>query len=79
MGAGDKKTQFTPSFEPIVDDVIGKAFSPGCVRSCPHPNVIKKYGIGGKANVSVYTCRMCRYVIKEQMMGGVRCGYMEQQ
>ena len=62
-----------------LDDVIGKTFSDGCVRSCPHPKVIAKYGTGGVANVSVYTCRKCRYVIKEQMIGGVRCGYMGEQ
>lgn len=78
MGAGDQKVQFTPSYEPILDDVIGKLFSPGCVRSCPHPKVIKRYGVGGKANVSVYTCRKCQYVEKV-MGGGVRCGYMGEQ
>lgn len=78
MGAGDKKVQSTPSYEPILDDVIGKLFSPGCVRPCPHPKVIKRYGVGGKANVSVYTCRKCRYVEKV-MGGGVRCGYMGEQ
>ena len=55
------------------DDVNGKLFSPGCVRSCPHPDVIKKYGTGGVANVSVYTCKKCRYVKKFPMHGGVGC------
>ena len=78
MGQGDQKPPFVPSYEPIRDDVIGKTFSPCCVRSCPHPGVISKYGVGGKANVSVYTCRKCRFVIKEKMFGGVSCGYTEQ-
>ena len=57
------------------DDVNGKLFSLGCVRSCPHPDVIKKYGTGGVANVSVYTCKKCRYVKKFPMHGGVGCEY----
>ena len=77
MGAGDKQAPFDPSYEPILDDVIGKMFSPGCVRLCPHPSVINRYGTGGKANVSVYTCRKCRYVVKHEMFGGVSCGYTQ--
>ena len=79
MGVGDKPIPFAPSYTPIRDDVIGEMFSPCCVRPCPHPNVISRYGTGGKANVSVYTCRKCRFVIKEKLFGGVRCGYMGQQ
>ena len=77
MGMGDKKQPFEPQNEPVRDDTNGKMFSHGCVRSCPHPGVIAKYGTGGIANVSVYTCRKCRYVIKHPMMGGVSCGYSE--
>lgn len=66
-------------YEPVRDDVIGKSFSPGCVRSCPEPHVIKRYGTGSQANVSVYVCRKCRYVIKHKWMGGVSCGYPEEQ
>ncbi len=75
MGSGDKKPPYEPKYAPIMDDVLGKMFSPGCVRSCPHPGVVSKYGIGGKANVSVYVCRKCRYVVKHKWMGGVSCGY----
>lgn len=66
-------------YDPIRDDVIGKRFSPGAVRPCPHPTVIAKYGVGGVCNVSVYTCRKCKYVKTYKWMGGVSCGYMEQQ
>ena len=63
------------NYEPIRDDVIGKRFYYGMVRSCPEPHVIKRFGIGGVANVSVYTCRKCRYVQKHPLHFGVTCGY----
>lgn len=75
MGMGDKRPQYQPSYEPVRDDVIGKMFSAGCVRSCPEPHVIKRYGIGGKANVSVYTCKKCRYHADHKWHGGVSCTY----
>ena len=61
------------SYEPIRDDVLGLRFDPVCMKACPHPGLINKYGVGGKANVSVYTCRKCRFVVKEY--GGVKCGF----
>ena len=76
MGMGDKKAQYTPSYEPVRDDVIGKMFSPCAVRSCQEPHVIKRYGVGGVANVSVWTCRKCKYVKTYKWHGGVGCGYM---
>ena len=78
MGMGDKKETFAPSYKTIRDDVNGFSFAPCCMQSCPHPNVISKYGVGGVAHVSIYTCRKCKFVIKEKLFGGVRCGYMEQ-
>lgn len=75
MGMGDSKKPFEPSYEPIRDDVIGKTFTPGSIRQCPEPHVIKRYGVGGICNVSVYTCRKCRYVINHKWFGGVSCGY----
>lgn len=78
MGMGDQKTPFVPFYDPVRCDVSGKRFSPGCIRSCPEPHVIAKYGIGGAANVSIWVCRMCKYHINEKWFGGVRCGYVEQ-
>lgn len=75
IGMGDQKPPFKPSYEPVRDDVIGKMFASGMVRECPEPHVRKRYGVGGVANVSVYTCRKCRYVKKYPMHGGVGCGY----
>ena len=75
MGMGDPKIPFRPSYEPVRDDVIGKMFSSCMVRQCPEPHVIKKYGVGGVANVSVWTCRRCRYVKTYKFHGGVGCGY----
>ena len=73
---GDKKPRYEPSYEPVRDDVIGKMFTPGAVRPCPEPHVIKRYGVGGVANVSVWTCKKCRYVKTYKWHGGVGCGYM---
>ena len=78
MGMGDKPKPFEPYYKPIRDDVIGKAFSSCAMRRCPHPKVQDKYGVGGVANVSVYTCRKCRYRIEYKLHGGVSCGYMGQ-
>ena len=62
---------------PKRDDVIGKTFSDCCVRSCPEPNVIKRFGIGGKVSVSVYTCRRCKYHTEHPSIGGVGCAYVD--
>ena len=76
MGMGDRKAPYTPSYEPVRDDVIGKMFGAGMVRSCPEPHVIRRYGVGGVCNVSVWTCKKCRYVQTYKWHGGVSCGYM---
>lgn len=78
MGEGDSKKQFSPDYAPIIDDTCGKPFYPGCMRRCPHPGVIAKYGTGGVCNVSVWTCRKCRFVVNHPMMGGVSCGFTSQ-
>lgn len=75
MGMGDKPKQFEPKRESIRDDVLGKEFYAGCIRSCPHPKVIERFGVGGRANVSVYVCRKCRYHEDMKWFGGVKCGY----
>jgi len=75
MGQGDKPVRYVPKRETVRDDVLGREFASVCMRSCPHPNVIKKYGVGGVANVSVYTCRKCRYVQKHPLHFGVTCRY----
>ena len=75
MGMGDKPKAFSPHHNTLRDDVIGRAFADCLMRSCPEPHVIKRYGTGGVANVSVYVCRKCRHHIDEKWFGGVRCGY----
>ena len=75
MGMGDSKLRFEPKYKPIMDDVLGKEFYAGCMRSCPHQKVIERYGVGGVCNVSVYVCKKCRHHIDEKWFGGVRCGY----
>ena len=52
---GRQQPAYEPEYEPIRDDVIGKLFAPCCVRSCPEPHVIARYGVGGVANVSQST------------------------
>lgn len=74
MGMVDKKIPYTPSYEPTRDDVNGKMF--GNVRQCPEPHVIKKFGVGGVANVSYWTCKKCRHRIEHQWHGGLGCGYV---
>ena len=75
MGMGDKPIPFKPSNAPVRDDVIGKSFAPCCMRSCPHPKVIQKFGLGGVANVSIYTCRRCKYHRTHKLHFGVSCAY----
>lgn len=74
MGMGDKKPPFVPEYKPVRDDVIGKLFH--STRRCPHPGVISKYGVGGIANVSAWTCKKCRYRVEYKYHGGVGCGYV---
>lgn len=61
--------------KPINDDVMGCAFNEICIRTCPHPQVIKKYGNFGVCHVSVYTCVKCKFVIRTPFCGAVGCGY----
>ena len=75
MEMGDKKIPYTPSHAAIRDDVIGKEFAACMMRSCPHPYVVKKYGTGGVANVSYWTCNKCKYKIKFRYHGGLGCDY----
>lgn len=76
MGMGDRPKPFEPYHKAIRDDVIGKAFSSCAMRSCPHPKVINKYGVGGVCMVSIYTCRRCKHRVEYKYHGGVSCGYM---
>lgn len=71
---GDKKIPYVPSYEPIFDDILRKTFAPVLMRKCPNEAVIKRYGTGGIANVSIYVCKKCRYGIKHEMMGAWSCG-----
>lgn len=75
MGMGDKKIPFVPSYEPIRDEVIGKSFAPCCIRACPHPKVIERFGVGGVAHVSIYTCKRCEHHTEFKFHGGVGCAY----
>ena len=74
MGMGDKKVPYSPPYEPIRDDVCGKMFRSDMVRQCPEPHVVKKYGVGGVANVSVWTCRRCKHRVEFKWQGGIACG-----
>lgn len=75
MGMGDKRKPFEPVHPYILDVVRGQRFAECAMRSCPHPAVIRKYGVGGEANVSIYTCKKCKYSKRFQFYGGVDCTY----
>ena len=75
MGMGDKKIPYSPKYAPIRDDVIGKEFAVVMMRSCPVPKVIERYGTGGVCNVSIYTCRRCRYKVTTPFCGALGCSY----
>ena len=75
MGMGDKPKPFTPAHHRTRDDVIGREFVECAMRSCPHPKVIEKFGVGGVANVSIYTCKRCRHHEEVPFVGGIKCGY----
>ena len=75
MGMGDKPREFSPFYKTLRDDVNGKYFADCLMRQCPEPHVINRYGVGGKVNVSVYTCRKCKYRKEFKMHGGVSCTY----
>lgn len=75
MGMGDKPAKYVPKRNTIRDDVIGKEFAACCVRSCPEPHVIERFGIGGVANVSIYTCKRCKHRIEYKLHFGLGCGY----
>lgn len=59
----------------VRDDVIGVRFPRDAVRSCPHPAVIKRYGTGGVANVSAWTCSKCRFGVRTKYCGLWGCEY----
>ena len=61
----------------VRDDVLGMSFDPISIRRCPHPEVIKRYGTGGKAYVSVLTCRKCKFHESVKWIGGSKCKYEE--
>lgn len=75
MGIGDKDQHFHPPLLPVMDTAIGKPFAQCSVRECPHPKVRERYGTGGVATVSVYTCKRCRYAIRTKYFGGYECEY----
>lgn len=77
MGMGDKPKAFSPRYGAIRDDVIGKSFAACMMRECPEPHVIARFGVGGVANVSVYTCRKCLHKVEYKLHGGISCGLDE--
>ena len=72
---GDKAKTFSPYYAPVLCNVTGKMYYPCCVRECKEPHVVEKYGIGGKAMVSIYVCRKCKYKVKTPFCGALGCGY----
>lgn len=75
IGQGDKKQAYAPSYAPVLCNVTGKMFSPCCMRECKEPHVVERYGIGGKAMVSIYVCQKCKYKVTTPYCGALGCGY----
>ena len=73
MGMGDIKRPYKPTYGKVRCDVSGYMFSPISVRECKDPNVIKRYGTGGKANVCVWVCAKCKHAVRYQFHGGLGC------
>lgn len=75
MGQGDQKPKYSPAHKPIYDNVLGLSFAECVMRHCPHPEVQKKYGVGGECNVSVYVCQKCQFGVKHKLFAGWGCNY----
>ena len=73
MGMGDVKEPYVPRYGSVRCDVSGLMFASCMVRDCKDPAVIKRYGTGGVAKVSVYVCRKCRHAIHYKFHGGLGC------
>lgn len=58
-------------------DVTGYTMIDQSVRSCPHPQVIAKYGRNGRCNVCWLACRKCKYGKKGEYDGGIACRFPE--
>lgn len=62
------------------DAINGLMFREGNMFDCPDPEVRKKYAtVTGSCKLSTYSCkqRKCRYLLKQEFCGAVRCGYKE--
>ena len=75
MGMGDKKKPFEPKEQLVRCDVTLKRFPHYTVRECPDPEMIRKYGTGGIANVCIYVCYKCKYARRYRFHGGIGCSY----
>ena len=56
-------------------DVTGREYHSCMVRECFHPQVLRRYGKNGKANVSIYVCRKCRHKVTVPDCGMLGCSY----
>ena len=75
MGMGDKKIPYVPTYGSEIDNVLGKPFAVCTTRKCPHPKIIERFGIGGTATVSIYTCKRCHWHKEYPYHGGISCEY----
>lgn len=73
MGMGDNKTAPRPASVTYFDPVQKASFADSLMRECPYPAVQERYGKGTK--VSVYTCRKCRYGVRQKLFAGWGCSY----
>ena len=75
MGMGDSlnKIPYRPESKPIRCDITRKQFYHGCVRKCRDEAVVRRYGVGGECNVSVWVCGRCRHAVRYPFHGGLGC------
>ncbi len=55
-------------------DVSGLRFSTRAIMECHEPHLVRRYGTGGVAHVSVWVCKKCRYAETYELHGGISCG-----
>lgn len=75
MGMGDKEEHYHPTYRKALDMVLNRYYADCSIRECPHPKVIERYGTGGVATVSIYTCKKCKFAERARYFDGYGCGY----
>lgn len=64
----------------VIDSIYHCEWDEGNTMRCSHPLVVKRYGAAGNdfCIVPVFKCLNCKFAVKFQFFGGVKCGYEEE-